>query len=159
MNDILISYDNLSQFYNDLKIVDLAAKQDALTAGSNILISGSTISVDGYVYDVDETLFTGATLTVDGTQKSIVASGTTAITWDSLSASIPTGKTIDVTVVAINTGNSALQLTMSGSYHMMGDGNITIQPNELGLYKAKYISAVNVWLVEAINQEVSSMIY
>ena len=38
---------------------------------------------------------------------------------------------------------------------MMGAGNITIQPLELGLYKAKYISEVNVWLVEAIHQEVS----
>ena len=35
---------------------------------------------------------------------------------------------------------------------MMGVGNITIQPLELGLYKAKYISEVNVWLVEAISQ-------
>ena len=102
---------------------------------------------------VDETTFTGVTLTVDGSQPSIVASGSTTIVWGNLASSIPSGKTVEVSVVVINTGNSALTPTMSGNYKMMGAGNLTIQPLELGLYKAKYISEVNVWLVEAIHQE------
>lgn len=105
----------------------------------------------------NESVFTGATLTVDGTQPSIVASGSTTIVWDDLASSIPSGKSVEVSVVLINTGNSALTPTMSGNYQMMGDGNLTIQPLELGLYKAKYISAVDVWLVEAIYQEVSGI--
>lgn len=72
-----------------------------------------------------------------------------------LASSITSGKTVEVSVVVVNTGNSALTPTMSGNYKMMGAGNIAIQPLELGLYKAKYISEVNVWLVEAIHQEVS----
>ena len=104
---------------------------------------------------VDETTFTGVTLTVDGSQPSIVASGSTTIVWGDLASSIPSGKTVEVSVVVVNTGNSALTPTISGNYKMMGAGNITIQPLELGLYKAKYISEVNVWLVEAIHQEVS----
>lgn len=107
---------------------------------------------------LDETTFTGATLTVDGSQPSIVASGSTTIVWDDLASSIPSGKSVEVSVVLINTGNSALTPTMSGNVQMMGDGNITIQPLELGLYKAKYISSVDVWLVEAINQEVSGTV-
>ena len=106
---------------------------------------------------IDESTFTGTTLTVDGSQPSIVASGTTTIVWDDLASSIPSGKTVEVSVVLINTGNSALTPTMSGNVQMMGAGNITIQPLELGLYKAKYISAVDVWLVEAVNQEVSGV--
>ena len=104
---------------------------------------------------VDETTFTGVTLTVDGSQPSIVASDSTTIVWGDLASSIPSGKTVEVSVVVVNTGNSALTPTMSGNYKMMGAGNITIQQLELGLYKAKYISEVNVWLVEAIYQEVS----
>ena len=107
---------------------------------------------------IDETTFTGVTLTVDGSQPSIVASGSTTIVWGDLASTIPSGKTIEVSVVVVNTGNSALTPTMSGNYKMMGAGNITIQPLELGLYKAKYISEVNVWLVEAIHQEVSGTI-
>ena len=103
---------------------------------------------------VDETTFTGVTLTVNGSQPSIVASGSTTIVWGDLSSSIPSGKTVEVSVVVVNTGNSALTPTMSGNYKMMGAGNITIQPLELGLYKAKYISEVNAWLVEGIHQEV-----
>ena len=102
---------------------------------------------------VDETTFTGVTLTVDGSQPSIVASGSTTIEWRDLASSIPSGKTVEVSVVVVNTGNSALTPTMSGNYKMMGAGNITIQPLELGLYKAKYISEVNVWLVEATEQQ------
>ena len=70
-----------------------------------------------------------------------------------LTPTIPLTKTVEVSVVVVNTGNSALTPTMSGNYKMLGAGNITIQPLELGLYKAKYISEVNVWLVEAIHQE------
>lgn len=105
----------------------------------------------------NESTFIGATLTVDGSQPSIVASGSTTIVWDDLAASIPSGKSVEVSVVLINTGNSALTPTMSGNYQMMGDGNLTIQASELGLYRGRYISALNKWLIEAIYQEVSGI--
>ena len=44
LNDKLITYGNLSTFYDGLKLHDLADKQDKLTAGDNITITGSTIS-------------------------------------------------------------------------------------------------------------------
>lgn len=44
LNDKLITYGNLSTFYDGLKSHDLADKQDKLTAGDNITITGSTIS-------------------------------------------------------------------------------------------------------------------
>ena len=136
------------------------ANMTGWTTGVNGIPSGWTVEdyTEPVVTEpviVDETTFTGATLTVDGSQPSIVASGSTTIVWGDLASSIPSGKTVEVSVVVINTGNSALIPTMSGNYKMMGAGNITIQPLELGLYKAKYISEVNVWLVEAIHQEVS----
>lgn len=106
---------------------------------------------------IDETLVTGATLTVDGSQPSIVASGSTTIVWDDLASSIPSGKSVEVSVVLINTGNSALTPTMQGNYQMMGDGNLTIQASELGLYRGRYISELNKWLIEAIYQEVSGI--
>ena len=62
---------------------------------------------------IDETTFTGATLTVDGSQPSIVASGSTTIVWGELASSITSGKTVEVSVVVVNTGNSALTPTMS----------------------------------------------
>ena len=140
-------------FYKD-------ANMTGWTTGANGIPSGWT--VEDYTEPVvtepiiiDETTFTGVTLTVDGSQPSIVASGSTTIVWGDLTSSISSGKTVEVSVVVVNTGNSALTPTMSGNYKMMGAGNITIQPLELGLYKAKYISEVNVWLVEAIHQEVS----
>ena len=137
-----------------------AANMTGWTTGFNGIPEGWT--VEDYIEPVvtkpiivDETTFTGVTLTVDGSQPSIVASGSTTIVWGDLASSISSGKTVEVSVVVVNTGNSALTPTMSGNYKMMGAGNITIQPLELGLYKAKYISEVNVWLVEAIHQEVS----
>ena len=136
-----------------------AANMTSWTTGVNGIPSGWTVEdytepVVTEPITVDETTFTGVTLTVDGSQPSIVASGSTTIVWGDLASSIPSGKTVEVSVVVVNTGNSALTPTMSGNYKMMGAGNITIQPLELGLYKAKYISEVNVWLVEAIHQEV-----
>ena len=132
-----------------------AANMTGWTTGVNGIPSGWTVEDYTEPIIVDETTFTGVTLTVDGSQPSIVASGSTTIVWGELASSIPSGKTVEVSVVVVNTGNSALTPTMSGNYKMMGAGNITIQPLELGLYKAKYISEVNVWLVEAIHQEVS----
>ena len=136
------------------------ANMTGWTTGVNGIPSGWTVEdyIEPIVTEpiiIDETTFTGVTLTVDGSQPSIVASGSTTIVWGDLASSIPSGKTVEVSVVVINTGNSALTPTMSGNYKMMGAGNITIQPLELGLYKAKYISEVNVWLVEAIHQEAS----
>ena len=137
-----------------------AANMKGWATGNNGIPSGWTVEdyTEPVVTEpivVDETTFTGVTLTVDGSQPSIVASGSTTIVWGDLVSSIPSGKTVEVSVVVINTGNSVLTPTMSGKYKMMGAGNLTIQPLELGLYKAKYISADNVWLVEAIHQEVS----
>ena len=134
-----------------------AANMTGWTTGVNGIPEGWTVEdyTEPVVTEpviVDETTFTGATLTVDGSQPSIVASGSTTIVWGELASSITSGKTVEVSVVVVNTGNSALTPTMSGNYKMMGAGNITIQPLELGLYKAKYISEVNVWLVEAISQ-------
>ena len=142
-----------------------AANMTGWTTGVNGIPSGWTVedyteTVVTYTEPVvtepiivDETTFTGVTLTVDGSQPSIVASGSTTIEWRDLASSIPSGKTVEVSVVVVNTGNSALTPTMSGNYKMMGAGNITIQPLELGLYKAKYISEVNVWLIEATEQQ------
>ena len=117
-----------------------------LTTGINGIPSGWTVE-DYTEHAVTETI------KVDGSQPSIVASGSTTIVWGDLASSIPSGKTVEVSVVVVNTGNSALTPTFLLNYNMLCAGNITIQPLELGLYKAKYISEVNVWLVEAIHQK------
>ena len=139
----------LSWFVNQGYYYNCVIKQNSFTEKILSEVKGwkneySVIGVSGVV--------------VNGTRESIVASGSTLIMWDNLALSIPSGKTVEVSVVLINTGNSALTPTISGNVQMMGDGNITIQPNELGLYRGTYISALSKWLVEAINQEVSGTV-
>lgn len=52
MKDKLINYNNLSQFYDDLKFYDLSTKQDKLTTGHNITIDSSfVINAEGYIFD------------------------------------------------------------------------------------------------------------
>ena len=89
---------------------------------------------------------TGIGLCIAGFYTPPIGDGTTTYEQISVgSTGVTTDRTADLTFTDV----------MSGNYKMMGAGNITIQQLELGLYKAKYISEVNVWLVEAIHQEVS----